>query len=520
MHRAKILLLLLLLPSLTFAQTPPDWVVNKGTSNDYPSDTYLTGFGQGTDADQATCLQGTWEQARSELSQSVRVTIQDRRKLKIEETEETYASHFIRVTSASSRLDVQGLEKKEYYDRAGRACYVLAYVERAKLLRAYGQRVTRLKSEIQSHLLSASRHEGAGERTKALNEYTACDTLLFQLDEARLVMIGAQREGSSRPLDAELAQDIIMRNQVEEATRRLAERPVNTLDDLAWILAYTMKQEVDASNLAVLVRPFLYQDTEMGSPFASYFRRELEARLFEVAQWNPIPAPNSAEVPKSTNIVLDLAQAAGATHVLTGSYWPRGDGVKFISTLQHVAKGPVASANVLVPRAVLESTGYSLEPANVEQALHDVDVVLTDEVVESKGLRLEAWTNRQAAGNLFREDDIMQVYVRVNQPVYIRFIYRLADGTSTLLMDSEYIDNSKVNKPFLIPQRFQCTPPFGAETLLIFASTEKFAPLDTVNVDGYDILREDLKTYLGKMRGFQREKIQAEKRITITTMAR
>ena len=140
------------------------------------------------------------------------------------------------------------------------------------------------------------------------------------------------------------------------------------------------------------------------------------------------------------------------------------------------------------------------------------------EAVKTGGLHLEAWTNLEATGNLFKEDDIMRVYVRVNRPAYIRFIYHLADGTRTLLMNSSYIAPEQVNQPFEIEDTFYAAAPFGAETLQIFASTSPFEPIATTHIDGYDVLDDDLATFLGKMRGMKRKVQQAEKRLTITTM--
>ena len=115
----------------------------------------------------------------------------------------------------------------------------------------------------------------------------------------------------------------------------------------------------------------------------------------------------------------------------------------------------------------------------------------------------------------------MQAYVRVNMPSYIRFIYHLADGERTLLLDNYYIDESKVNMVYQIPEEFVCAAPFGAEFLQAFARTEAFEPLKTTGVDGYDMIDENLNEFLPRMRGFKKlkkEVQQAENMVVITTM--
>ena len=115
----------------------------------------------------------------------------------------------------------------------------------------------------------------------------------------------------------------------------------------------------------------------------------------------------------------------------------------------------------------------------------------------------------------------MKAYVRVNMPSYVRFIYHLADGNRTLLLDNYYIDESKVNMVYQIPEEFECAAPFGAEFLQAFARTEPFGSLKTTNVDGYEIINENLNEFVPRMRGFKKlkkEVQQAENLLVITTM--
>jgi hypothetical protein len=115
----------------------------------------------------------------------------------------------------------------------------------------------------------------------------------------------------------------------------------------------------------------------------------------------------------------------------------------------------------------------------------------------------------------------MQVYVRVNLPSYIRLMYHLADGRRTLLVDNYYIDESKVNMVVQIPEEFECDAPYGAEVLQAFARTERFEPIEVVEVEGYKVLKEDLGTFLSTTRGMKKAKqgtLQAETRVVMTTM--
>ena len=115
----------------------------------------------------------------------------------------------------------------------------------------------------------------------------------------------------------------------------------------------------------------------------------------------------------------------------------------------------------------------------------------------------------------------MKVSIRVNAPCYIRFVYHMADGKRVLLMNEYYMDASKVNLAYELPQEFECSAPFGSEVLQIFSRTDKFEPVLTQSIDGYQYIREELEKFISSARGMKISKsktMQAETRINITTM--
>ena len=98
--------------------------------------------------------------------------------------------------------------------------------------------------------------------------------------------------------------------------------------------------------------------------------------------------------------------------------------------------------------------------------------------------RLKSGQNKGSQNLLYTEGETMKVFVRVNREAYIRLLYILADGRRTLLHDSYYIDQSKVNRVVEIPDEFECAPPFGAELLVVAARTEKFPLIQTYETTG------------------------------------
>jgi hypothetical protein len=382
--------------------------------------------------------------------------------------------------------------------------------------------VDELRSQIQTHLENGKQYDETGQRTKALEEYLACYPLFRQLEEAEAILTSAETEvdKSFSELEGKVKKDRVSSDLVRQAIDRLAQKPINSVDDLAWYLIFGLKNQTDLKDKAVLVTPFTYQDTKMGSPLSRFFKQSLENKGIEMAKWGIVQQVSSFQ-PKTRDAAREYAESSGAEYVLSGTYWEQSDGVKFQATLRQISNSKLlGSVEALVPMSIVTKTNLSLKPQNFQQAMSDQKEFNKDEVVGG-GLRLEVWTNKGAEDLLFTKGDTMNVYVRVNMPCYIRFIYHLADGKRALLLDSHCIDESKVNMVYQIPQEFECDTPYGAEFLQAFARTDKFDPVETVSVNGYDILKEDLGKFLATTRGMKKVKkgtMQSEQRVVITTM--
>ena len=292
---------------------------------------------------------------------------------------------------------------------------------------------------------------------------------------------------------------------VREAVAKLIHRPLNTIDDLAWFLVYQLKEQAeqkDSGNVQIVVTPLVYQDTKMGSSFSRYFNQLIEQKMSEITRWN-------------------VVRQGVSQFVFSGSYWEQQNNVRFIVSVRSSIDGRIiASAEATVPANVIASEHKSITPENYKTALIDQKIFASGETAGG-GLTVEAWTNKETLGNLFTEGEKMKVTVRVNMPCYIRFIYHMADGKRVLLYNEYYLDASKVNIAYEIPQEFECSAPFGSEVLQIFARTDKYESVQTKNVGGYEYLNDDLKSFVINTRGMKAAKLktmQSEIRINISTM--
>ncbi len=523
----RYLLCLLVVPVLLYAQVP-DWVTNQGKSAKFPDSRYLIGFGVAKidkNGDKGQASQMASDYAKKNLIEKIRVNVSSNVVSKNEETEKKYSTYFSSAVQSTASMELQGLDVQSYEDEDAGLMYALATVSRENVAATYGKQVDDLRSQIQDRLANGKKYDQLNQRAKALEEYLACYPIFRQLEEAETVLLaaGMSESNAMRELDGAVQTEQLSVDQVRQAVNKLVQRPLNTVDDLAWYLIYTLKGQSDLKGKSVMVAPFTYQDTKMGSPFSRYFKQSLEGKAVEVGQWNVVQQSSDFQ-PKMGNVAKEYAQASGADYVLTGTYWEIPEGIKFQAMLRSVADSKlVASVDQTVPSSVISSSNLALKPQNFKEAFADQKDFKSGEVVGS-GLNLEVWTNKGVDNLIFTKGERMTVFVRVNLPCYVRFIYHLASGERTLLEDSYYIDDSKVNKVCQIPPggEFECDAPFGSEVLQVFARTEQFEPVPTVEKDGYKYLQEDLKKMLYATRGFKAVKqqvMQTEQRLTITSMA-
>jgi len=485
---------------LLHAQTP-DWVTGQGKTPRFPEVVYLTGYGLATvggDVSRDRAGEAALAAARKNLVEKVRVSIQTVTSSRTEEQGAKYSSFFSSAVQSTSGLDIEGLASDTY--SSDDVVYAFVSVKREALQASYGRRVASMKDELARKMTAARGLDGAGNTAGALNEYLSCYPLVRQLEETQ-VILGAVSSSLS-DVQQQAATNEVTIGVIRDAVAALLQRPLRSVEDLAWTLAYQLKEQHKDPPPSVIVAPCVYQDTKLGSPFARYFQPLLERQVAEVCSWKTVTEGQ-------------------APFLITGSYWELKDRVRFILTVREVADGRIAaSAEATIDAKILRATQRSLKPENFKAVMADQKIFAKDEIAGG-GLTLEAWTNKQTRGNLFADGELMNVLVRVNMPCYLRFIYHMANGKRVLLLDEYFMDASKVNLVYQIPQEFEASAPFGGEVLQLFARTDRFEKLRTVNVDGYAYIQEGLGDVMAKTRGMKAAKqkpLQAEQRISITTM--
>lgn len=533
----KLLFCFFILFTTTACAAKPDWVKNYGRSEEWPVHSYLVGFGSawghGTEPHRIAA-----DGARADISRHIITKVKSVIRTSESDVNGTLSQQYSGVTESATALKLLGIETEAYVDsESNPTTYVLAYVSRAELKRIYTARASTLREEIQRILTDAEEVENASKIDIAVEKYLSTYPLYEALKEAEIVLLVVKHYSSSSDVAFDELEritkklsgepDILLipsHTEIINRVEQLVSESIASVDDIARATVFQLSKQIKQPVGKVLLAPFTYQDTQMSSRFSRQLLTALEVQLGQIAKWKTVNQTrrlHSNFRPRSVQHIRDFAKEAGAALLLSGTYWENEDQITLRATLREVETDAVkAGAIVKFDR---DMGGLNLKPQNYKQMLVDQHAFAEDEFV-SGGLQIEMWTDKGAEHLLYAEGETMQVFVRVNREAHIRLLYILADGRRTLLYDSYYLDQSKVNHVVEIPQEFECTPPFGAELLVAAARTGEFPPIQTYESDGYHFLSaKDAGQAARDFRGMKKKQKrpdlqQSEAQLVLTTM--
>ena len=456
--------------------------------------------------------------AQAELARSIRVRIEAESESRQSETTTSTASrcdsYFATRSRTRSDLILVGRRLETWFDARTGTAHALSAIERSAVAAQARERI--------AAVLTAAKY--AADAAKAVETDHPGDALaqwgrvLTQIQTAEndlcLALIFARNDPETVEV-ASRAQAI--HNRTSEALARLAERPVTTVDDLAFVLAAQLGRAVGSVKPKVLVPPCTVASSRLSSPLGRYLGQALATQMSAASSWPVV----TATVPGPAR---DVAAAVGAEAVVLGATWERPEGIRVLVSVHDLKNGHLlATAEATLPAAALTKAGLSAAPQNVAAALADQQQFRRDEIVGG-ALRLELWTSKGDDAPVFLKGESARIFVRVDRPAHLRVVDHLSDGRRVLLVDDLYLDESKVNLVYQIPGDFEVSAPFGAETIQANASTVAFSRLETKLEDGYAVITESLASANAKTRGFKKvdpsnKPELAEARVVVTTVA-
>lgn len=287
----------------------------------------------------------------------------------------------------------------------------------------------------------------------------------------------------------------------------LSYQTFNNLSEVCDYIALQLKfqnriQNIRMSNLT-------FQNSGLPTDFSDRLTAELEPKLISRAGYY---------IEKNT--VRSIGGKVDKTpYILGGKYWQEGNKLKIAVTLTNSLTDKTTSAVVAyLPLNILlaDSIAYKVEkPEAIAERVNTLD-----NPERKPDFDVNIWTNKGNDNVVFKEDERMTLYVKAGKPCFLRFIYILADGSKVLLLDNYPVEPHQTGQTVQIPKNFICTDPYGTETLVLYAQTEKFKPLAINEINGYSYILDDLKSVVAKssQRGMKSEVESAERFINIVTI--
>jgi hypothetical protein len=306
------------------------------------------------------------------------------------------------------------------------------------------------------------------------------------------------------------------------------------LDEKAAELVAALERGLGEQRLSVVVENFTYGNSGASGPFIQRFKEALFTALAARRDRFDVKAPVSRRgltrgfetVPADSPVTL--AHASGAESVLYGTYGEQGEAVVVRANVKDDSDRLLASAAVNIRKRSIPA-GMPLVPANLGQT-QAVSSALGAAGASSGDFRLDLWIDK-GNGGVYREGEKLYVNVRASQDCYLKLIYVDAEGNRIVIFPNSFQREHRIaaGRVYQIPDDragfdFQIREPFGAETLVAFASTEPFPPDVGHQIgNGMVLLEESIEVIARNHRAVGVVKSsakRAEARVTLTTMGR
>lgn len=492
---ASCLVLLGTFPA-TAARTP-DWVERNGASAAHPPSRYLVGFAMATGRTEEA-LERARQQAAADLARQISVQIEASVVDVTREAKGRLESDLTSRIRATSDIRLDGLRFETHRER--RKAWALAILERKPAAEARRSERDRALALTRRCLDAAAGEEAAGRAAQALAAYRSCRTPLDEALEHEAIAAALERTGL---LQDQVADELARHaTRIRERVRAIPHQDAKSIRSAAEGLAVQLAQAGIGRGRNIEVAPLLYRSRDVSSPFG----RELALALESAIGRTP-PAIEST--------------GSGAI-VVRGSYREEEDTLQLRVNAKEASSGRLlASAELALARSGVPK-GMAIRPANFDRFARDADKLAGGEVV-SGDLRVELRTDKGHQGLVYDEGEMLSLYVRVNQPAWVRLIYVLTSGEAVPIDDAWYLNADQVNQLIEYPGSFEIVAPFGVEMIHAMAYTERPPALVTrsrrIAGEAYEVVVEGADQVV-RHRGIARRnrKQVAEQTLRLTTL--
>ncbi|KAB2870744.1 MAG: DUF4384 domain-containing protein [Bacteroidales bacterium] len=487
----------------------PQWADENSRKLKFPDSEWIVSYAseQNRSKEEPSALQAKLiDFASTNLIQSIQTTITAISTANTIEMDNKIHQTFQQASTSASNLKVTGLKNESAYDAKSKTGFAIVYAKRSELSKYYNEVVKRNLTQITEKIAIIMKMVDSNSRDEALRLISECQTLFREAEEAQTLLVAINKTASD---DLVKYTDYSkLRGELDQQSSKIRKAENLTIDEAASIIAAELVSQKDKFVAPIKLSYFTFQETGMNSPFSRRMQIALEQKL----------VASGVNIDNSVN--TNQASSSKGT-LISGTYWEEGNSVRVVCLARSIETGkPVGSTEAKLSAEKLAQTNLQIKPENFQDAYANMRVFSKGEI-EGGDLNVEIWTNKGSNNLIFTEGEHMKLSVRANKECYLRVIYHLADGQKVLLLDNYYISTDKVNKVYELPYEFECSEPFGVETLQLNAQELAFGGLRTQNQDGYEFIVDDMQTILVGTRGMKKvtkNELKAERRVTITTM--
>ncbi|MCX7725043.1 MAG: DUF4384 domain-containing protein [Thermodesulfovibrio sp.] len=121
-------------------------------------------------------------------------------------------------------------------------------------------------------------------------------------------------------------------------------------------------------------------------------------------------------------------------------------------------------------------------------------------------LRVQIWTEKRE----YQAGEKIKIFLRGNKPFYARVVYRQSDGSLVQILPNPYRKDNYFQGGVIYeipsgPDRFELevTPPFGEESIIVYASTGELGAVETEPLGGVYKIKTRFEDVGDKTRGVQ-----------------
>ena len=290
----------------------------------------------------------------------------------------------------------------------------------------------------------------------------------------------------------------------------------DTIVDLA--LSIERRLPLDHKKSKVALGKFTFGESAIPSPFMYYFCEKLAIALKQFTSLSVVKREEMMQMIKMRSPFLTRGDIPvseqGITEILqtdlfiTGSGWEKENLLQvWLHVFEKKSAGRLFSKKITFSRDLVPNN-YPLAPSNYAELKNALtNLSESSNRIQNSELKVDVWVDR--VDGIYESGDNVLVYVRTNQPAYLRLFYHVANGQVMQIFPNRFAANDYIagNKVLIFGDdndsfELVVVPPFGTEIIKAFACTEKFEKVNVKELkNGLMLVTDSTQGMADKIRG-------------------